>query len=94
MAVAKRQGKSLWKEREQRKVWGPQVKQTALLASPIYIGQAQREEKRKHLKRGAQIEQGAGVLLFSSSLSGRLPSRLKDVFSFAYQIKLSCNMEL
>ena len=35
---------------EQRKVQGPerepQVKQTALLASPIYIGQAQGEEKK------------------------------------------------
>ena len=43
---------------EQRKVQGPerepQVKQTALLASPIYIGQAHGEEK-KHIKRGAKI---------------------------------------
>ena len=37
---------------EQRKVQGPglerepQVKQTALLASPIYIGQAQGEEEK------------------------------------------------
>ena len=35
--------------------WEPQVKQTALLASPIYIVQAQGEEK-KHVKRGAKIE--------------------------------------
>ena len=27
--------------------WGPQVKQTAVLTSPIYIGQAQGEEKKK-----------------------------------------------
>ena len=32
----------------------PQVKQTALLASPIYKGQAQREET-KYIKRGAKI---------------------------------------
>ena len=42
---------------EQRKVQGPeqglQVEQTALLASPIYIGHAQGEEK-KHIKRGAK----------------------------------------
>ena len=55
---------------EQRKVQGPerepQVKQTALLASPIYIGQAHGEEK-KHIKRGAKIEQGD----LSSLLLGR-----------------------
>ena len=32
----------------------PQVKQTALLASPIYTGQAQGEEI-KYIKRGAKI---------------------------------------
>ena len=44
MAVAKSQGREKPTKKEQRKVqgpeWGPQVKQTALLASPIYIGQA------------------------------------------------------
>ena len=35
--------------------------ETALLASPIYIGQAQGEEK-KHIQRGAKIE----PLLFTS----------------------------
>ena len=49
MAVAKRQGRENPVKIEQRKVpgpeWGPQVEQTALLASPIYIGQAQGEEK-------------------------------------------------
>ena len=39
------------------------MKQTALLASPIYIGQAQGEEK-KHIKRGAKIELAS--LLFVS----------------------------
>ena len=73
----------------QRKVWGPewepQVKQTVLLASSIYIGQAQGEEK-KHIKRGAKIRP-----LFSLVLWVSLPSHLEDAFSFACQIKLSCN---
>ena len=59
------------------------MKQTALLASPIYIGQARGEEK-KHIKRGVIIE----PWLF---LWVRPPSHVKDVFSFACQIKLSCN---
>jgi len=45
MVVAKRQRRENPMKVEQRKVqepeWGPQVKQTALLASPIYTGQAQ-----------------------------------------------------
>ena len=41
MAEAKRQRREKPVKIEQRKVQGPQVKQTALLASPIYIGQAQ-----------------------------------------------------
>ena len=44
---------------DQKKIWGLeweiQVKQTAVLASPIYIGQAQGEET-KYIKRGAKIE--------------------------------------
>ena len=59
MVVDKRQRKEKPTKMEQRKVWGlewePQVKQTALLASPIYIGKAQKEEK-KHIKRGAKIK--------------------------------------
>ena len=49
MAVVKRQGREKPAKIEQRTVWGPewgpQVEQTALLASPIYIDQAQEEEK-------------------------------------------------
>jgi len=49
MAVAKRQSREKPMKIEQRKVrrleQGPQVKQTALLASPIFVGQAQGEEK-------------------------------------------------
>ena len=56
---------------EQRKVRGPelglQVKQTALLVSPIYIRQAQGEEGKKHVKRGAKTGLGP---LFSSRLLG------------------------
>ena len=44
MAVAKRQRREKPSKIEQRRVrgwkWGPHIKQTALLASPIYIGQA------------------------------------------------------
>ena len=54
MAVAKRQRRGNPSKIEQRKVLGPErghlVKQTALLDSPIYIWQAQGEEK-KHKKR-------------------------------------------
>ena len=45
MVVAKRQGREKPTKIEQRKVCGPQVKETALLDSPIYIGKAQGEEK-------------------------------------------------
>ena len=54
---------------EQRKVQGPerepQVKQTALLASPIYIGQVQGKEK----KQKGEPKLGWG-LLFSLCLLG------------------------
>ena len=70
-------------ELEQRKIpgsdWGPQVKQTALLASPIYIGAG----GKKHAKRGAKIEPGAS-LLFASLGSAHLHV-LRMYFSFACQ---------
>ena len=63
--VAKRQRKEKPMKMETKKIrgaeWEPPVKQVALLASPIYIGQAQGEEK-KHIKRGAKIEPGASLL--------------------------------
>ena len=63
MAVAKRQREKPVKINEgPRAERGPQVKQTALLASPVYIGQTLAEEK-KHIKRGAKIEMGASHLL-------------------------------
>ena len=67
MAVAKRQRKE--KARENRTKEGLRTgvrnsgEETALLASPIYMGQAQGEEK-KHIKRGAKIELAS--LLFVS----------------------------
>ena len=61
MVVAKRQEREKPMKIEQRKIqrleWGPQVEQTALPASPIYIAQAQGEEK-KHVEREAK---GPGV---------------------------------
>ena len=57
--MAKRQSKEKPAKIEHKKSrgpeWDPQVKQTNILASPIYIGQAQGEEK-KHMQRGAKIE--------------------------------------
>ena len=86
MAVAKRKGRQKPMKLEQRKVqgleWGPQVKQTALLASPIYIRQAQGEEKKKkkknkHKKRSQNW--GRGLALFVSFGSPR-PHSLRMYF--------------
>ena len=46
----------------------PQVKQTTLLASPVYTGQAQGEEE-KHTKRGTRIEPGASLLFKSFGMA-------------------------
>ena len=58
MVVAKRQRKEKPAKMEQKKIQGPesepQMKQTALLASPVYIGQAQGEEK-KHIKEEPKL---------------------------------------
>ena len=54
MAVAKRQRREKsWKQNKGRSEdgSGDQVKQTAFLASPIYIGQTQGEEKKVYKKR-------------------------------------------
>ena len=70
MAVAKRQRREKPVKIEQRVVrgpeWGPQVKQAALLASPIYIGQA-RGRKKTYKKRCHNWGEG---LLLSSRLLG------------------------
>ena len=82
---------------EQRKVWGPewgpQVKQTALLASPVYIGQSQQEEK-KRINRGAKIELGVSLLFTYFGSTHPHASCLENVFSFACQKRLSCNTEM
>ena len=55
MVVAKRQNREKPAKIEQRKVQrldqGPQVKQTALLASPVYIGQARGGGGKTYKKR-------------------------------------------
>ena len=88
MAVAKRQGREM-SEKKNRTKEGPRTrvrtsgKQTAVLASPIYIGQAQGEEK-KHIKGGAKVlSHGLSLphacalffLSLSLSLSLLLPSK-------------------
>ena len=73
MAVAKRQGREKPTKIEQRKVWGlewgPQVEQTALLASPVYIGQVQGEEEKTYKNRS----QRAGALSLPCSLFSSYP---------------------
>ena len=92
MAVAKRQGREKPTKIEQRKVRGlecePQIEQTAILASLIYIGQAQGKEK-KNVK---EEPKGWRSLSLSVSLSLSsiqvfcvgMPSCLEDVFSFIF----------
>ena len=67
MVVAKRRGGEKPVKIEQRKVRGPQADQTALLASPVYIGQAQGEGKT--YKRRSQS-------VFSLLRTGALPHSL------------------
>ena len=95
MAVAKRQGREKPMKIEQRKVrgleWGPQVKQTAL-ASPICIGQAQGEEK-KRMKRGAKTEPGASLLF--ASFGSACPHTSRMFFpllsKWKWAVTRSCN---
>ena len=83
MALAKRQKTEKPTKIEQSKVQGlegePLVKQTALLASPVYKGQAQRRGD-KCIKRGAKIEPGASLHVFWVGL----PSCPEDVFPFVF----------
>ena len=91
MAVAKRQRRGKPTKIEQRKVqgleWGPQVEQTALLASPVYTGQAQREEK-KHIKRRTKTEPGTSLLFTSFGSAHPHTSRMYFLY---LPIKLSYN---
>ena len=84
VVVAKRQIREKPVKIEQRKVqgleWGPQVKQTALLASPIYIGQAQRQGY-KCIKGG--ILEGLRLPFSLHLLSW--PALMSQGFSFACQ---------
>ena len=101
MAVAKRQGRETpTKTNKGRCEDWSEEEQTALLASVIYIGQAQGEGKT--YKKGARrlgvslspAHTQAPCLSFSlSSLHAfwvGMPSRLEDVFSLIFQIKLIC----
>ena len=89
MAVVKRQGREKLEKIEQRKEGGlecgPQVKQTTLLASPVYRGQAHGEEntykKRSKRERGLSLSLSLWAL-FSSYLWVDMPSHLKDGFSY------------
>ena len=78
MAVVKRQRSEKPVKIEHMMVQGPerepQVKQTALLASPIYTGQTQAEEK-KHIKRTAKVELGASHFFASFGLACSHTSR-------------------
>ena len=88
MAVAKRKRREKPRELEQKKVWGsewgPQVKQTTLLTSPICIGQ--RKEKRQ--KEEPKLSQR---LLFSLCLLGQPALTPRGCILLCLPIKLSCN---
>ena len=93
MVVAKRKKPVKIKQRKvQGPEWEPQVKQTALLASPIYIGQAQGEEK-KYIKRGAKIGPGASCLFMSFQLACPHASRLYFplLSKWNWAVTWSCN---
>ena len=93
MAVAKKQGKEKPVKIVQRKVWGlqwgPQTKQTALLASPIYIGQAQGKERKTYKKRSQNWARAC--LLFSLHLLGQPTLTHRGCIFLCLPIKLSCN---
>ena len=81
MAVAESQRREKPEKIEQRKgprtEWGPPVKQTAFLASPVYIGQAQEEEKNLI---GAKTGPEASPLFTSFGLAS--PHASKIYFPF------------
>ena len=87
MVVAKRQGREKPTKIEERKVRGlecePQVEQTAILASLIYIGQAQGEEKtyKKRSQRALSLSPPRAGALFSLRFWIDVPSCLEDGFS-------------
>ena len=98
MEVPKRQREKS-KKIEQRKVrepeWEPQVKQIALLANPIYIGQAQRRKTNQPTNKYIYIclrSQNWALASLHFFWVGA-PSHLEDTYSFTCQIKLSCNTD-
>ena len=99
MAVAKRQRREKPPKIEQRKVWGPEwgpeIKQTALLASPLYTGQVHQVEKKIYIyiKRGAKIEPGATLLFvsFGSSCPHTLRMYIPLFSKQNWAVTQSCN---
>ena len=85
MAVAKRQRKEKPKKMNERKSEDQSETSGGTNSPPGYpiLHTAGSGEKKEHIKRGAKLS--------PSLLLGRPASHLKDVCSFAYQIKLSCN---
>ena len=76
MAVAKRQGRGKPEKIEQRKVLdecGPQVEQTALLSSPVYIRQA-RGRKETYKKRNQRAWVGLSRVCMLSLMRSLPPS--------------------
>ena len=95
MEVPKRQTENPQKI-EQRKVREPQVKQIALLANPIYTGQAQRRKTNQPTNKYIYLFEEPKLSSSFSSLHFfwvGTPSHLEDVYSFTCQIKLSCNTD-
>ena len=89
MVVAKRQSREKPVKIEQRKVQrleqGPQVKQTALLASLIFIGQAQGEKNNYiYIYIYKEEPNWAGIYFSLQVFWVGLCSCLEDVFSFAF----------
>ena len=91
MVVAKTQGREKPIKIEQRKIrgpeQGPQVEQTAVLTSPIYIQQVQGEAKKTYKKRSQMaggLSLSLSLPLFSLVFWVSMPSHLRDVFSFTF----------
>ena len=102
MTVAKRQRREKPMKTEERKVWGlewePEVKQTALLASPNYIGQApgRRETYKKRSRNWAcSAPYMSGDFVISSVLSHHsknLKQPMDSSVLFGKQRKIHCEV--
>ena len=94
MAVAKRKRREKPRDLEQKKIpgpgWGPQVKQIALLASPVYIGQSRGRRKNMQIEEPKLIQ----GLLFSSYLLGWPTLMPWGCIFLCLPIKLSYNSGL